>query len=241
MRGFIFYQMGKLRKQLVPSLLVFQMLVLLLVPVTGQTMTCSGVTKYLGIEYVAECTGDSSYRYVETDIECINGQVVKGPVQRLVQGGQKFIPDAAQAFFVSSAQFASGTIFGNSEKTHFVIVTNTFAKNNGVLEGIALKPLAYAPTLHVDRLGGIAVIPKNVVDLDVDGDQFTVCDDCNDNNPAVNPAATEVCSDGQDNDCSGAGDCLDTACSTETVCLQPVVSISTAEFPPDSCLNVRAN
>jgi hypothetical protein len=40
---------------------------------------------------------------------------------------------------------------------------------------------------------------------DADGDGYLVCADCNDNDPAVNPAAVEVC-DGVDNDCNGSVD-----------------------------------
>ena len=42
--------------------------------------------------------------------------------------------------------------------------------------------------------------------LDADGDGFTVVDDCDDTNPAVNPAAVEICDDGLDNDCDGVAD-----------------------------------
>jgi hypothetical protein len=40
--------------------------------------------------------------------------------------------------------------------------------------------------------------------LDMDGDGFTVVDDCDDTNPDVNPGAVEVCDDGLDNNCDGA-------------------------------------
>ncbi len=36
---------------------------------------------------------------------------------------------------------------------------------------------------------------------DVDGDGFTVLEDCDDNNADVNPDATEICDDTIDNDC----------------------------------------
>ena len=40
-------------------------------------------------------------------------------------------------------------------------------------------------------------------ELDVDGDSYLACLDCDDADAAVNPAATELC-DGLDNDCDGA-------------------------------------
>jgi hypothetical protein len=42
-------------------------------------------------------------------------------------------------------------------------------------------------------------------DQDMDNDGFPVGTDCDDTDPAVNPAAIEAC-DGQDNDCDGLVD-----------------------------------
>lgn len=48
-------------------------------------------------------------------------------------------------------------------------------------------------------------------DTDIDG-SGDVCD-CAPGNPFNHPGATEVCNDGEDNDCNGLGDCFDTACT----------------------------
>ncbi len=42
--------------------------------------------------------------------------------------------------------------------------------------------------------------------------------DCDDTDPSINPAASEVCDDGFDNDCDGASDCADTDCDCTSTC-----------------------
>jgi len=48
--------------------------------------------------------------------------------------------------------------------------------------------------------------------VDVDRDGYAASVDCDDNNPAVNPGAAEVCDDGIDNDCDGLVDENDPDC-----------------------------
>ncbi|MBI5117886.1 putative metal-binding motif-containing protein [Candidatus Poribacteria bacterium] len=63
--------------------------------------------------------------------------------------------------------------------------------------------------------------PPVCADADKDGYQDSGCNadpakgggDCDDTNPAVNPAAVEVCNDGIDNDCNGLIDSGDTDCT----------------------------
>lgn len=52
---------------------------------------------------------------------------------------------------------------------------------------------------------------------DADGDGYTTCEgDCDDANPAVNPAATEVCNNNLDDDCDGLTDDADPSVSGQT-------------------------
>jgi len=62
--------------------------------------------------------------------------------------------------------------------------------------------------------------PACTDDVDLDGFIADTCggNDCNDNNAAINPAATEVCNDGVDNNCNGLTDCADPACGGDPAC-----------------------
>lgn len=58
---------------------------------------------------------------------------------------------------------------------------------------------------------------------DNDGDGYCTSEgDCNDNNAAVHPGASEVCGDGLDNDCDGLTDSSDPSCQTGGCDLLPV-------------------
>ncbi len=150
--------------------------------------SCSGVTNIIGIELVAECTGEDVYRYVVTDIHCVNNVVVKGPSQSWFQGGGSFSPDYVQSAVVNAATYSSGKVFANSEKTHFVSVTNTFAKYNGVLDGKALKNLASAPTLHVDQFDQVFVLPTNPPYDQANGQVCQGSDPDDPSDPDIQPA-----------------------------------------------------
>lgn len=64
---------------------------------------------------------------------------------------------------------------------------------------------------------------QSVSCIDADGDGYgtgagCLGPDCNDGNNAIHPGATEVCTDGVDNDCDVATDCADSNCTGNPAC-----------------------
>jgi hypothetical protein len=56
---------------------------------------------------------------------------------------------------------------------------------------------------------------NGLIDDDLDGDDFLSPVDCDDNRADINPLAPEICDDGLDNNCDGAVDSVDAACTIE--------------------------
>ncbi|MFT3709661.1 MAG: MopE-related protein [Archangium sp.] len=81
---------------------------------------------------------------------------------------------------------------------------------------------------------GFATVPapftlsmEKATGADLDRDGFSPPDDCDDSDPAIHPGVAERCTDGVDNDCNGARDCVDTTCDlqncgTGAVCMSAV-------------------
>ena len=70
-------------------------------------------------------------------------------------------------------------------------------------------------------------VPEGFVDND---------DDCDDTDPSISPGETEVCTDGQDNDCDGLTDQADPDCGPDcnTACLTAWVQCETPCFAASS-------
>ncbi len=113
---------------------------------------------------------------------------------------------------VSVASINSGTSFnleldGNS-LTGTINVPNT--GNWQSYQTVTAEGLQMTAGTHILRFNALAngfnvddyVFTLEAGPVDNDNDGFTADVDCDDNNPAINPGATEVC-DGVDNDCDG--------------------------------------
>jgi hypothetical protein len=88
-----------------------------------------------------------------------------------------------------------------------------FCHRGGALGRAARRAVAVASTMVLMACYGPGTyIPDSDNDTgvaDEDGDGYTVIEDCDDTDPAINPGVTEVCTDGVDNDCDGLIDADD--------------------------------
>lgn len=117
---------------------------------------------------------------------------------------------------------------GSSEGVRVYIAGSSFEAITGSVGNFKIsyaQPGIYNLTVMQDgnKIGiipNVTVIAKQTLDigtvpfcLDNDSDGYTQDVDCNDNNPAINPGAAEVCGDGIDNNCNGE---TDEGCTTCT-------------------------
>jgi hypothetical protein len=78
------------------------------------------------------------------------------------------------------------------------------------------SPISYYADADGDSYGNPLDIIQDCVQPT---DYVTNNTDCDDNDPAINPGAQEICNDGIDNDCDGDEDCDDSDCATDVNCV----------------------
>ena len=115
------------------------------------------------------------------------------PLNAQVQAGMFYAVgvhwDLSGSYYWGSGQFPLAQSFGNAIAG--LLGSGALPTGSGVSLGTSTN--AYPVTIYT-----------GVPETDIDMDTFLSCaGDCDDNNPAVNPNATEVCGDGNDNDCDG--------------------------------------
>lgn len=195
---------------------------------TGDT---SGKHLLIGTAAFAALPGAPAPDYIVPNKQCVGGSNpgVSCPLGTECTGGgncRTFFSIVADTIRYAPAQsydtftYGAGSIptdgINSLKMTNFATHTFTNTTPN-------------TPTNYNDDTGSVDAAGC----VDTDGDGYGnpghascpngAAQDCNDGNNAVHPGATELCTDGLDNDCNGNTDCDDTACAAVIPCV-PTVS-----------------
>ena len=163
-------------------------------------------------------------------LSCTSSNPVPGSVRVLVNVEPNLRSRCARVIARGNVQRDSSAVRLGA-RTHFVIgiaqedePTEVFVQAQGYSDDACTVPSVPAENsellstrfaspstaVMVTLRSGRAAVPD--AGVDADGDGFPAGLDCDDSNAAIHPTATEVCSNGVDDDCDLAPDCADPSC-----------------------------
>lgn len=159
---------------------------------TGATTSSITVNPATTTTYFVTVTNSSGCKSVVTKTVMVNSSpVVTISTINNTNGSVTLTANPAGMNYFWTGGVPTQSLTATQSGTYAVTVTN--ANNCSTIANVAVA------------INTITVVDTILINCntDVDGDGFTVAEgDCNDNNTAINPAATEIC-DGTDNDCDG--------------------------------------
>ncbi|MEN8258166.1 MAG: putative metal-binding motif-containing protein, partial [Thermodesulfobacteriota bacterium] len=125
-----------------------------------------------------------------------NDALVRGEVDVRNAADDKVLDDAVMTQVNDSTFTYSYTVPANEDAGRWEVKVKLFTDHDGEDEKVRMT---------VEEGGGTTPPPPACADNDNDGFTDAACGgtDCNDNNAAINPGASETCGDGVDQDCSG--------------------------------------
>jgi Putative metal-binding motif len=175
---------------------------------------CGTSPQSVGLRVEVELSAGLSAQCAKVEVRDLSGAALVETMPMPLSGKDRLVVGLArgelpstirvQARGYQDPECAAGTFSGEASDER----EGTFASPPTVISLVLARPVVDGGVFD----GGVG--DGGLVDADGDGTPLPA--DCDDADPAVRPGATEVCTDGKDNDCSGGADCADPVCDTLT-------------------------